>query len=297
MNSAMNTDNYRKGLTAALACSVLWGILPLYWQSLRPIDSGVIIFYRVFLVGLVCLIGSIKMYGWKKIKEPWKDKKLIVKTAVAGLIITFNWSLYIWAINADHVIQTCIGYYIEPIVVCAFGFIIFKEKLERHTLIALIFATAGLIVILIHFHEVPFIALGLSFSFAIYAALKKTNTMPALISLFYETVFLMPFALAVIIYLEVDGKGALGVGEPYQYILMLFCGLLTAIPLALFGFGAKYVPLNILGLIEYISPSLTLLVGIFIFHEPFDRIQFLSFVIIWIGLVFFTKGELRNERK
>ncbi len=295
MNIEMSSS-YRKGILAALSCAVLWGVLPLYWQSLRPIPSDVIIYYRIFLVGLVCFLASLGIYGWKEIIAPFKDKKLILRTAFAGLVVTFNWSLYIWAINADFVIQTAIGYYIEPLVVCLFGFIIFKEELEKHVAIALSFAAMGLIVILIHFGQFPSIALGLSVSFAVYAALKKTNHMPPLISLFYETVFLMPIALGIILYLEATGVGALGAGEPYQYGLMLLCGLLTAIPLGLFGFSTQRCPLSVLGLIEYVSPSITLLLGIFVMGEPFDRIQLISFIIIWIGLIFFTKGEMQNDR-
>lgn len=288
--------DYIKGMQAAVFCSVLWGVLPLYWQALRPIESGVIIFYRIFLVGLVCFAASAGIYGIKEVLKPWHDKRLVLRNIAAGLLITFNWSLYIWAVNADFVIQTCIGYYIEPLMVCVFGIVFFKEKLEKHKLAAIIFAGAGLTVILIHFMQIPFIAIGLALSFATYAAIKKTSELPPLISLFYETVFLMPIALAVIIYLEVAGRGALDTGETYQYVLLLLCGVLTAVPLGLFGIGAQKVPLTTLGITQYLSPSIALVIGIFIMNEPFDMVQLISFIIIWIGLVFFTMGEIRKDR-
>ena len=288
--------DYIKGMQAAVFCSVLWGVLPLYWQALRPIGSGVIIFYRIFLVGLVCFAASAGIYGIKEVLKPWHDKRLVLRNIAAGLLITVNWSLYIWAVNADFVIQTCIGYYIEPLMVCVFGIVFFKEKLEKHKLAAIIFAGAGLTVILIHFMQIPFIAIGLALSFATYAAIKKTSELPPLISLFYETVFLMPIALAVIIYLEVAGRGALDTGETYQYVLLLLCGVLTAVPLGLFGIGAQKVPLTTLGITQYLSPSIALVIGIFIMNEPFDMVQLISFIIIWIGLVFFTMGEIRKDR-
>lgn len=288
--------DYIKGMQAAVFCSVLWGVLPLYWQALRPIESGVIIFYRIFLVGLVCFAASAGIYGIKEVLKPWHDKRLVLRNIAAGLLITFNWSLYIWAVNADFVIQTCIGYYIEPLMVCVFGIVFFKEKLEKHKLAAIIFAGAGLTVILVHFMQIPFIALGLALSFATYAAIKKTSELPPLISLFYETVFLMPIALAVIIYLEVTGRGALDTGETYQYVLLLLCGVLTAVPLGLFGVSAQKVPLTTLGITQYLSPSIALVIGIFIMDEPFDMIQLISFIIIWIGLVFFTMGEIKKEK-
>ena len=121
--------NYREGLTSAIVCSIGWGIMPIDWQWLRPIESSVIIFYRILLVAVVCLIAALFKYSIKEIIEPLKDRKLILKYVIAGILITANWSIYIWAVNADYVIQTCIGYYIEPLMVCIFGVVIFKERL------------------------------------------------------------------------------------------------------------------------------------------------------------------------
>jgi chloramphenicol-sensitive protein RarD len=133
----------------ALSCSVLWGVLPIYWQALRPIESSVIIFYRIFLVGLVCFLVSLKLYGMEEIKKHLKPKGAKMKYFLAGLLITCNWSIYIWAVNADHVIQTCVGYYIEPLMVSVFGILFFKEKLTKYKLIALILAGVGVIVLLV----------------------------------------------------------------------------------------------------------------------------------------------------
>ncbi len=293
----MNNESsvlYRKGLTYALFCSVLWGVLPIYWQALRPIESSVIIFYRIFLVGLVCLIASLKLYGVEEIKKHLRPKGAKFKFFLAGVLITANWSIYIWAVNANQVIQTCVGYYIEPLMVSVFGILFFKEKLTKYKLTALILALVGVVVLLVHFREVPLIALTLAITFATYAALKKSYNLPAVLSLFYETMFLMIPALAVVIYIEVTGQGALGVGQPYQYALLMLCGPLTALALGLFAEAANKVPLVTLGLIEYISPSISLVLGIFLFKEPFDLVQFIAFVIVWIGLVFFTIGEKKE---
>lgn len=288
--------NYKKGLIYALACSILWGILPIYWQALRPIESSVIIFYRIFLVGLVCLIVSFKLYGPEEIKKHLAPKGAKLKFFLAGCLITANWSIYIWAVNADQVIQTCVGYYIEPLMVSVFGIIFFKEKLTKYKLMALVLALAGVVVLLLHFMEIPLVALSLAITFATYAAVKKSFNLPSVLSLLYETMFLMIPALAVIIYLEVTGQGAIGVGEPYQYGLLMLCGPITALTLAFFAEAANKVPLVTLGIIEYISPSLALVIGIFVLHEPFDMVQFIAFVIVWIGLVFFTIGEAKVSK-
>lgn len=288
--------SYKIGILSMLSCDVLWGVLPIYWQALRPIDSWVIIFYRIFLVGFVAGIASVAVYGIKPIKEQLSIRKNLWRFPLAGLLITANWSIYIWAVNADHVIQTCVGYYIEPLIVCLLGIIIFKDQLTKYKLTALLFALAGMVVILIHFMEVPLIALTLATTFAVYAAVKKWFDLPPIMSVFLETLFLMLPALCVVIGLEVTGNGALAVATPGKYALLLCCGLLTAAPLSLFAAAATKVPLVTVGLLEYLSPSISLVIGIFFMKEPFDLVQFISFVIVWIGLAFFTIGEVKESR-
>lgn len=286
---------YKIGIISMLGCDVLWGVLPLYWQALRPIDSWVIIFYRIFLVGLVAGIASLWIYGLPAIREQLKVRSNLWKFPLAGCLITCNWSIYIWAVNADHVIQTCVGYYIEPLIVCLLGILIFREKVTRYKLIAMLFALAGLVVILIHFMEPPLIAVSIATSFAVYAAVKKWFDLPPIMSVFLETLFLMLPALCVIIGIEVTGHGALAVATPGKYVLLLCCGVLTATPLSLFAAAATKVPMITVGLLEYLSPSIALLIGIFFMKEPFDAVQLAAFVIIWVGLVFFTYGECKGE--
>ena len=289
--------DYKIGIISMLACDVLWGVLPIYWQALRPIDSWVIIFYRIFLVGLVSGIATVAIYGMPLIKEQLSIRANLWKFPLAGLLITCNWSIYIWAVNADHVIQTCVGYYIEPLIVCLLGIIIFKEKLTKYKLTALLFALAGMLVILFHFMQVPLIALSIATSFAIYAAVKKWFDLPPIMSVFMETLFLMLPAICVVIGLELTGHGALAVATPGKYCLLLCCGILTAAPLSLFAAAATKVPLVTVGLLEYLSPSISLVIGIFFMKEPFDLIQFISFVIVWIGLGFFTYGEIKSSKE
>ena len=288
--------SYKIGILSMLSCDVLWGVLPIYWQALRPIDSWVIIFYRIFLVGFVAGIASVAIYGIKPIKAQLSVRKNLWRFPLAGLLITANWSIYIWAVNADHVIQTCVGYYIEPLIVCLLGIIIFKDRLTKYKLTALLFALAGMVIILIHFMEVPLIALTLATTFAVYAAVKKWFDLPPIMSVYLETLFLMLPALCVVIGLEVTGNGALAVATPGKYALLLCCGLLTAAPLSLFAAAATKVPLVTVGLLEYLSPSISLVIGIFFMKEPFDLVQFISFVIVWIGLAFFTIGEVKEAK-
>lgn len=286
-----------KGFVAAIACAGIWGLLPIYWKSLIPIPSSVIIVYRILMVCLMSLLAARFSYSWKRIFSPLKDIKIALKYGIAGIIITLNWSIYIWAVNAGHVVQTSIGYYIEPLAVCIFGVIFFKEKLSSYKVIAISFAAISVVVILVHFGQVPGIALMIAGSFAVYSAIKKTVQQPPLISLLYETVFLAPISLGVIIWLEINGKGAIGVGAPYQYFLLLLCGITTAVPLGLFAYAAQRSTMFVLGLTEYLSPSLALILGVMLFKEPVDRVLFMAFGLIWIGLIFFSYGEFRQFKE
>lgn len=286
---------HRNGLAAAIGCMMLWGVLPGYWKSLVPINSGTIILYRIVLVFVCSLLLAMRKNSLKDIVAPLKsDRKMAFRCILAGLIVTVNWSTYIWAVNADHVIDSSIGYYIEPLMVCLFGIVFFREKMTGFKAAALLLAACSVVILLFHFHRLPWIPLGLAFTFSVYSAIKKTVTLPPLVSLVYETAVLAPFALAAILYLEVTGKGALAEGQPYQFALLMLCGLLTAVPLGLFAAAAQKVTMFELGLTEYVSPTLSMLLGIFLFREPFDAVQLAAVALIWIGLVFFSYGEYRN---
>lgn len=290
-------NEYRNGLMCILACQLMWGFLPIYWQALDPIESWKIILYRIFTMFIYSYIAARIMYSREEIWGPFRDRAIRRKYILAGLILTANWSIYIWAMNSGRVIQASIGYYIEPIVICAFGIFIFKEKLTVYNSAAMICAVIAIIVILIHFRQLPGVALGLIFTWATYSAIKKTSEIPPFIALVYETMVYAVISFFVIIYIEARGIGALSVNVPGKYALMFLSGLVTLIPVGLFGIAAKKVPLVLIGIAQYISPTISLLLGIFAFKEPFDRVQMLALVIIWIGLAIFTYGEIRGVRE
>lgn len=294
----MERKNYREGLTCAIFCALLWGFLPIYWNALKPIDSFIIIFYRILLMGLVCLIACmVKMGSVKKVFAPmFESRKQTLIYAAAGIVITINWSIYIWAVNAGFVIQCSMGYFLEPLLVCLFGIVFYKERANGWKKFSLILAVCGLLVMVIGYRQLPMISIGLALSFAIYSAIKKSVSLNPIQSLLYETLFIMPVALLCILYFESQGTSAYGDGGGFKFFLLMFAGVATAVPLGLFSAAANKLSLITLGLTEYISPSISLLLGIFLFKEPFDMIQFSAFVIIWIGLIFFTYGEVADSR-
>ena len=291
-----NSNDYKTGLICVLACQLIWGVLPAYWQALVPIPSWIIILYRMTTMFVYSYIAARLRYTKEEIWTPLKEKGALRRYLIAGALLTMNWSIYIWAMTTGHMIQSSIGYYLEPIVICLFGVVIFKEKFTNYNATAMALAALALIVMLIHYGQLPGVALGLAFTWATYSAIKKSSKNPPLIELVYETMFYAVLAVIGIFVIETRGIGALSLGVPGKYALMFLSGLVTLIPIALFGSAAKKVSLFIIGLTQYISPSITLLLGIFVYKEPIDRVQVISFAIIWIGLVFFSYGEYKNNK-
>ena len=288
-------NDYKKGVLCVLSCQLIWGFCPIYWQALVPIPSWIIILYRIVTMFVFSYIGARLRYSREEIWGPFRDAAVRRKYITAGLVLTVNWSIYIWAMTSERVIQASIGYYIEPIVICAMGIIVFKEKLTKYNITAMLFALTAILVILIHYRQIPGVALGLACTWAVYSAVKKTSEVPAIIALVYETMVYAVIALFAILYIEAKGIGALSMNIPGKYALMYLSGLVTLVPVALFAVAARKVSLFVIGLTQYISPTISLLLGIFLFREPVDSVQIIAFIIIWTGLCFFTYGEFRES--
>lgn len=290
-----NKKQYQIGMACAIGCALIWGLLPVYWKSLESVNSFVIMFYRLILAFIVVFIACLIIYKPKGILEPLKKKGAIPVFFFAGLVISINWSIYIWAVNAGFIIQTSIGYYIEPLFVTLMGILIFHEKLNKYKILAIIFAFLGVCVMIISYGQPPTIALSLAVSFAVYAGIKKKLQAPALLALLYETGLMLPIIIPLIIYMEVTGQGVIGTTDTQHLVLLSFAGIFTATPLTLFAMAANRISIITLGLTEYISPSMGLILGIFIYKEPFDMIQLIGFIIIWIGLAIFTVGGIKES--
>lgn len=292
-----NKREYILGLFSILGAMIIWGVLPIYWQALIPIDSKVIILYRIVTVFIYGVIACRFQYSFARIFEPLKDKSIRIKYFSAGVIVTINWSLYIYAVNSNQIVQSSLGYFIQPLIICIIGYLIFKEKLNKYNLTAITFAMISVLILLVHFKQLPSLALLLATSFAVYTAIKKTVQQPPLISLVYESIILVPPALIAIIYLECTGKGALAVASPGKFALMLLCGLVTLIPLGMFAYSATRCPMFQLGLIEYLSPTISLAIGILFLGESLDKVQVYAFILIWVGIIIFSYGEYNSYRK
>jgi len=285
-----------KGTIMAVSSYVIWGLMPIYWQALKPIDSGIIILYRIVLVAIVSFAGALKTDGWEEIKKTIRQKKAVLYFLSAGIFITLNWGLYVWAVNAGFIIQTSMGHYIEPLMIALTGIILFKEKLTKSILISLCFAGTGIIIMLVHYGELPMIALGLGSTFAIYAAIKKKIHCSSIMSLFYETVFFVPLAAAGIIYVEVKGIGAFAAATKPEMGLLMTVGIVTVAVLWLFAESEKKTSMSVIGIAGYLAPTISFFLGVFVYNEPIDQIELIAFAVIWVGLAVFVTGTLGAKR-
>lgn len=292
----MKTKDYKLGVICVLACQVMWGFLPLFWDAINPIDSKIIILYRILTMFVYTFIAARFSYSWKEIWGPFKERKIRLKYLASGAVLTANWSIYIWAVTSGRVVQSAIGYYIEPLVICLFGIVIFKEKLTKYNGVAMGLALVAVITMLFYYKQLPGVALGLALTWATYSAIKKTSELPATIALVYETFPFAIIATVVIVILEINGMGGLAYGLPGKYAMLFLTGLVTVIPVGLFGVAAPKVSLFLVGLFQYISPTITLICGVTLMGESVEPVQIVAFGIIWIGLAFFTYGEIKEIR-
>jgi chloramphenicol-sensitive protein RarD len=285
------------GIIYALLAYTLWGILPLYWKIIDKIPSMEILAHRIFWAFIFVGILLIRNSQWKEAIETLKNRKNLLLITLAAITITINWGSYIWAVNSNHIVESSLGYYINPLIVVFFGVIFLKEKLTYWQTAALILAAVGVIILTINYGKVPWISLVLAVSFALYGLLKKLTKVSSMISLALETAIVTPFTLIYIASRQISGVGALGTITLSQTILLICSGAVTAIPLLLFAKGAKRIPLSTLGFTQYISPTISLLIGIFLYHEKFTIVHLISFGFIWLSLLIYSISQTSLVKK
>ncbi|WP_028784231.1 EamA family transporter RarD [Thalassobacillus devorans] len=279
---------------------VLWGFLPIYWKLVQEVSPLAILGHRivwsfVFMTGVVLI--SRKWSAFKaELRRTLKNRKSSIGITFASIAISINWLTYIWAVNTDHVVEASLGYYINPLVSILLGMIFFKETFTRPQWIAFILAATGVAYMTINFGSVPWLALLLAFSFGVYGLLKKTVDLNAMFGLTIETLIMTPIAA---IYLVTLSNGSWGDIEwlSMTSLLLFGAGVATAIPLLLFAGGAKRIPLSMVGFLQYIAPTIMLVIGVFLYNEPFTKVHLISFLFIWSGLLIYTYSRAKRLRK
>lgn len=293
-------QNRRKGLWAAIACYIIWGILPLYWKLLSGAGAYEILAHRiiwsfVFMTVLLLFLGMGPLFR-DTVKSLCTHRIKGVLMIAASFLITANWCIFIWAVTHDHIVDSSFGYYINPLVNVFLGVLLFHERLSKLKWFSIIIALIGIIGMSVELGRLPLVSVSLAFTFALYGAAKKKLHINPFVSITLETLLVMPLALWYVMNLYLSGEGHFLMGNAAMNWLFVGAGIVTAIPLVLFSTGANNLPLNVLGFCQYLSPSLSLLLGIFLYHEPFTTVQLAGFSTIWISLVLFTISDFREQR-
>jgi chloramphenicol-sensitive protein RarD len=287
----------RKGITAALGAYALWGLLPLYWKLLKTVPAPQILGHRVvwscvFLAGLVTLRRE-----WPGFRAAARNRRVLGIYTGAAAILAVNWLIYIWAVNTDHIVETSLGYFINPLLTVLLSVCFLHEHLRRLQWLAVLLAAAGVSYLTWQHGRVPWIALALAVSFAIYGLLKKQAPLGALHGLMLETAVLLLPALGFLAAADARGTGAFGHTGWQIGWLLAFTGLVTALPLLLFALAARRVSLSTLGILQYLAPTCQFLIGVAVYREPFNRIQLTGFTLIWTALLlYWLDGALRLRR-
>lgn len=294
----MNAGTDRRGLWIAVASFVLWGLMPLYWHLLKAVPSLQIVAHRVVWSTLLVAAWLGWTLGRHWLREVLRQPRKAAMLGVSGTLIAFNWGLYIWAVNAGHVIETSLGYFIGPLVSVMLGVVFLGERLRALQWVAIAFAFAGVLWLTFGYGRPPLIAIGLAVSFALYGLIRKLVAVEAVTGLGVENVYLFAPALALMVWGESHGQGGFiggwGLGTD---LLLVIAGALTALPLIGFAYAVRRVSLTAIGLLQYVAPTMQFLIGVWILREPFDTERAIGFVIIWVGLILFaSEGVLRSRR-
>ena len=288
--------NQRHGLLVTFAAYFFWGLFPLYWKQLNHLPPSEILAHRMVwsLFFLVVLLAWRKEWAW--IGRTWRDKRTLLAYLAAAMLLSLNWGLYIWGVNHDHIVETSLGYFINPLLSVALGVVVLKERLRRGQWVAIGLAFLGVAWLTWVFGRLPYIALSLAGSFALYGLIKKTAKLPSLQGLSLETALMFFPALLYLLWRQKNGIGAWAQSDLHTSLFLLGSGVVTAVPLLLFGMGARQIPLSVVGILQFITPTMQFLLGVFWYLEPFTQTKLVGFLLIWLGLLVFSADALSEKK-
>ena len=293
----------RRGIWVAVGSYVLWGVMPLYWHLLKSVPSLQIIAHRIVWSTVLVVGWLLWKYGTGWWRDTMAHRRASWMLALSGVLIAVNWGLYIWAVNAGHVVETSLGYFINPLLNVVLGVVLLKERLNRVQWLSVAIATGGVIWLTANYGSFPWIALSLAVSFGSYGLIRKLVGVPPVRGLGVESVYLVLPALALLLWGETHGDGgfiAHGAVSAWGWgaaALLVFGGVLTALPLIGFADAVRRIPFSLVGLLQYIAPTLQLLCGVLVFHEAFDRDRAIGFIFIWIALAIYAGDGVWRARR
>lgn len=296
MSSDPKKLSYKQGIGYALACYVAWGLFPIFWKAVTGVPAVNVLAHRIvwsFIILLVWVLFTNRQTFINYIKQP----RLLLRLGLAGFIVSANWGIYIYAVETNHIIEAGLGYYINPLVNVFLGYVFLKERLAPMQKIAVVLALIGVLYFTISYGKFPWLSLGLAASFGLYGLLKKKANLESMPALTIETMMVFPLALTFLFY--TSGTNPATPFFPPSVLtslLLVLSGIVTALPLFWFGKAAQVIPLSTMGFIQYICPTLQLLLGIFIYNETFGIEHLICFAFVWSGLAFYTLSILKGKK-
>ena len=287
----------KKGAIYVLMCYILWGVLPIFWKQLGGIDSFYILSLRIVWSLIFCGLILASKGELYKIKEALTDKKERNMLLISSIMVTINWGVYIFAVMSGKVVESSIAYFINPIFAVVLGFLIYKEKLTKLQWLSVTIAFIGVMIPIVIYGTIPYFALAIAISFAFYGAAKKRVKADSVTSVFMETLYMAPIALAFIIFREFTGTGYLTNVSTYQLILFPIAGVVTSVPLLLFAKGMKNTSLTLSGILMYVNPTLQMLVGVLLYNETFTKTNLVMFAFVLVAVIIFIANNLIEAKK
>ena len=287
----------RRGFLLGAAAYAIWGVFPLYFPLLEPAGAVEILAHRVFW-SLVTMLVFVLVFGrLRQVRAVIAHRRTFWILAVAAVVIAINWGTYIWGVNNGHVVETSLGYFINPLVTVLMGVVILGERLRTLQWVALGIAAVAVVGLTVEYGRPPWVALVLAFSFGSYGLAKKKANVGAIESLTVETMLLAPFAGAYILWLVAQGTSTFGTEGAGHAVLLVSTGIVTAIPLIFFGAAATRVSLTTIGLLQYLAPTIQFAIGVLVFQEEMTPMRWAGFGLVWIALVMFTYEAINHRRR
>jgi chloramphenicol-sensitive protein RarD len=276
----------KKGILYGIGAYLLWGLFPVYWKLLHQVPTLQLLGHRIGWSFLLLMAVILVTRQWNDFRSILTGRTFLIYSC-AAVLIGINWLTYVWAVNSDFVVESSLGYFINPLLSVLLGVIILREKLRPAQWIPIGLAAAGVIYLTVVYGKLPWIALTLAFSFGLYGLVKKLTPLGSLYGLTLETGLLFLPAMIYLALMEANGTGAFMHIGPIPDLLMVGAGIVTTIPLLLFASAARSIPLSLVGLLQYITPTMQFLLGVFVYKEPFDHAHLIGFSVIWIALIIF----------
>jgi chloramphenicol-sensitive protein RarD len=286
-----------KGAILAITAYTLWGVFPVYWKAVQTIPAYELVCHRIiWSLSFLLLIVLVKK-DWRRIYSQYRIKKNILTVIITAILLAVNWLIYIWAVSADYLVEASLGYFINPLINVILGVIFLKEALRKWQWASIGIAACGVLFLTFMYGAFPWIGLSLALSFGFYGLLRKIAPLNSVQGMSIEMSILIVPALIFLIFLEISNQGALRHASLSLTGLVLLVGIITVIPLLLFTSAAKKITLTTLGIIQYITPSLQFMLGVFMFHEAFATERFIGFCIIWSALLLYTLESVHYYKK